>query len=290
MAMSTSVIVFAKAPVAGFAKTRLAPALGVEAAALLAERMLCHALAQAVAAGIGPVELCVTPDASHPALRRAAADWGATLAGQGPGDLGERMHRALARHLAQPGRALLMGSDAPALDAARLRQAAAALADHDAVFVPALDGGYVLIGLRRPDRRCFDGMSWSHSRVMHDTRARLRAAGARWAELEPLADIDEPADLRQLPSGWLEAVMPLDPAPGPAAGPPRGTAAQRWRSSENTTTSNPASTSPPPPAATQPGRSPTISTARAKAVTGSASASVTPVAADTCSRPWLKSR
>jgi uncharacterized protein len=214
--MSTTVIVFAKAPVPGLAKTRLVPALGALGAAALAERMLRHALTQAVAAGLGPVELCTTPDADHPLLPAAAAACRASLAAQGPGDLGERMHRALARHLAtnaqEPRRALLIGTDAPALDAAMLRQAALALADHDAVFVPALDGGYALVGLRRADERCFAGMTWSHARVMADTRQRLRDAGLRWAELAPVADVDEPADLHHLPSDWhlaAESAAPL---------------------------------------------------------------------------------
>lgn len=200
--MSTALIVFAKAPVAGLAKTRLTPALGAEGAAALAARMLHHTLVEAAAAGLGPVELCAAPDARHPALQAAAAAHGAALAVQGEGDLGARMHRALARHLRSHPQALLIGTDAPALDAAVLRQAAHALQQQDAVFVPALDGGYALVGLRQADARCFDGMQWSHARVMADTRERLRAAGLRWAELPPVADIDEPADLVHLPADW----------------------------------------------------------------------------------------
>jgi rSAM/selenodomain-associated transferase 1 len=210
--MSTAVIVFAKAPLPGLAKTRLAPALGAEGAAALAGRMLHHALAQAAAAGIGPVELCAAPDATHPALRSAAARHGASLSEQGTGDLGLRMHRAFARSLTHHRRALLIGTDAPSLDAAVLQQAARALENHDAVFVPALDGGYALVGQRRADPRWFTGMSWSHALVMEHTRERLRAAGVRWAELAPVADIDEPADLAHLPPGWLPAPVPL-PAP-----------------------------------------------------------------------------
>ena len=201
----TAVIVFAKAPVPGLAKTRLAPALGAEGAAALAEHMLRHALAQATVAALGPVELCAAPDTTHPALQAAAAACGATLAAQGEGDLGERMHRAFVRHRGGAGAALLMGTDAPALDATCLRQAAHALQQHDAVFVPALDGGYALVGLRRPDARVFAGMRWSHAEVMAHTRQRLRDAGLRWAELPPVADIDEPADLQHLPAGWRAA-------------------------------------------------------------------------------------
>lgn len=221
----TAVIVFAKAPVAGLAKTRLAPVLGAAGAAALAGRMLQHTLAQAMAAGIGPVELCAAPDATHPALRAAAAAWGAALTEQGLGDLGQRMHRALARQLQQHAQALLIGTDAPALDAERLRQAAQALQSHDAVFVPALDGGYALVGQRVAHAACFEGMAWSHPQVMADTRDRLRAAGLRWAELPPVADIDEPADLVHLPPGWLVATAerPAEPM-GCAAhgGPPPG--------------------------------------------------------------------
>jgi rSAM/selenodomain-associated transferase 1 len=204
--MSTAIIVFAKAPVPGLAKTRLAPALGEAGAAALAERMLRHALAQATAADVGPVELCAAPDATHPALQAAAAAHGARLTEQGSGDLGLRMHRALARSLMRHGRALLIGTDAPALDATVLHQAASALQDHDAVFVPALDGGYALVGERRANPRWFSDMRWSHARVMEDTRERLRAAGVRWVELPPVADIDEPVDLVHLPPGWLDGL------------------------------------------------------------------------------------
>lgn len=204
--MSTAIIVFAKAPVPGLAKTRLAPALGEAGAAVLAERMLRQALAQAVAAYVGPVELCAAPDASHPALQAAAAEHGVRLTEQGTGDLGLRMHRAFARSLMHHGRVLLIGTDAPSLDAGVLRQAASALQDHDAVFVPALDGGYALVGQRRADPRWFSDMRWSHDRVMEDTRERLRAAGVRWAELPAVADIDEPADLVHLPTGWLDGL------------------------------------------------------------------------------------
>lgn len=197
-----AVTVFAKAPVAGLAKTRLMPALGADGAAALAARMLGHALARAVAAGVGPVDLCGTPDAAHPALVAAAAAAGVALTSQDDGDLGRRMHRAFARTLARHRRALLIGTDAPALDAAMLREAAARLLDHDAVFVPALDGGYALVGLRRADPRWFADMPWSTPGVMDETRRRLRAAGLRWAELAPVADIDEPQDLVHLPAAW----------------------------------------------------------------------------------------
>jgi uncharacterized protein len=250
------VIVMAKAPVAGLAKTRLIPALGAEGAAALAARMLAHAVAAAAEAALGPVTLCVTPDATHPQFLALAARHGLALSAQGEGDLGARMARAFAQAFAhasaqapalapRPARArapahtpaatspsqpapaasatapsadaaptavLMIGTDAPALDAPMLRRAAAELAaGADAVFVPALDGGYALIGL--PARRAaqaallFDAMPWSTAGLMTTTRQRMAAAGWRHAELPAVADIDEPGDLVHLP-----AALRADPA------------------------------------------------------------------------------
>lgn len=198
-----AIIIFAKAPVPGLAKTRLIPALGAAGAAALAERMLAHAVHVVAQAGADTLEVCAAPDATHPAFGRLAREHDLQLATQGEGHLGQRMHRAFARVLANHDRALAIGTDAPALDAACLRQAQAALVENDAVFVPALDGGYALIGLRKPHASLFDGIAWSTSAVMAQTRDRLLASGLRWAELPAVADVDEPADLLHLPAGWL---------------------------------------------------------------------------------------
>lgn len=197
------VIVMAKAPLAGYAKTRLIPALGAQGAAALAMRLLVHALEQAQRAGLGPVELCCAPSARDAAFAPWAGAAGITLTDQGEGDLGERMERALQRGLSAQPRVLLTGTDAPALTAGVLRTAAAALDQHDVVFVPAIDGGYVLVGLRRPVPALFEGMTWSTPWVMQHSRERLAQAGIGHAELAPLADIDVPADLVHLPVGWL---------------------------------------------------------------------------------------
>ncbi len=202
MSLLTHVIVFAKAPVAGQAKTRLIPALGAAGAAALAERLLDHAVAQAVAAGLGSISLCVTPAATHPVFLRLQARHGLHLRLQGEGDLGQRMDRALHAALLTHDSALLIGSDAPALNAAVLREASAALAGADAVIGPALDGGDARVGLRRPAPALFEGIAWSTPQVMAQTRRRAAAAGLRLAELPALADIDEPADLQHLPAGW----------------------------------------------------------------------------------------
>ena len=203
--MSTALIVFAKAPVAGQAKTRLIPALGAEGAANLAEKLLLHTLQQAGELSVDHLELCVSPDASHPAFGQAqsAAPGRLHLTLQGDGDLGQRMHRAITRGLTLHRQVLLMGTDAPGLTTVVLKMAQQALTHHDAVFVPAFDGGYALVGLTRPAPALFLGMTWSTSQVMAQTRERARKAGLQWAELAPVADIDVSDDLIHLPTSFL---------------------------------------------------------------------------------------
>ena len=206
-----TIAVMAKAPVPGLAKTRLAPALGADGAATLAAQLLDHAVAQAVAAALGPVSVWTTPDATHPAFQRLRQRHGVKLAVQGTGDIGQRMAAVFAAAFAHhSGPLLLMGTDLPGLTAAVLQQAAAALATHPAVLVPALDGGYGLIGLRQPAPDVFADVDWSTPAVLAQTRQRLAAAGLRHAELPTVADIDEAADLVHLQGlpgfEWVQAL------------------------------------------------------------------------------------
>ena len=192
------VIVFAKAPVPGSAKTRLIPALGAAGAARFHARLVERALGTARAASLGPVELCCAPNRSHPFFAECAARFGVDLTDQGAGDLGERMHRALAAGLP----AVLIGADCPAITPDYLRQAADALsAGQDVALGPAEDGGYVLIAANRIRPDAFARIGWGGPDVMEAQRARLREAGWRWSELAPLWDVDRPEDLKRIRGG-----------------------------------------------------------------------------------------
>jgi hypothetical protein len=210
-------MIFARAPIPGAVKTRLIPALGPTGATQLAIRMLRNALQVAADARLGPVQLHGAPDAQDPVLQSAAADAGATCLAQGAGDLGERMRLALAAALELVPRALLSGTDCPALDAAVLREADAALVTGaDCVLVPTADGGFALIGFRREAiaaiDEVFSGIAWGSSSVMASTRDRLLRAGLRWKELATLVDVDEPADLEHVPKEWLVPLASGDSA------------------------------------------------------------------------------
>jgi rSAM/selenodomain-associated transferase 2/rSAM/selenodomain-associated transferase 1 len=191
-----AIAVFSKAPRAGETKTRLIPALGAAAAARLQRRLCLHTLDLACRAAHGKVTLWAAPDHRQRFFRAVQAQYGIELRSQTGSDLGERMANAFAAHA---GPLLLIGTDCPALTEAHLAAAAAALHDgHDAVFIPAEDGGYVLVGLRRPQPRLFEGIAWGSDKVMAQTRERLVALGLRWAEPLVLWDVDRPEYLPRL--------------------------------------------------------------------------------------------
>jgi uncharacterized protein len=204
-ASAIPIAVFAKAPVPGEVKTRLVPLLGDIAAAELHALLVRRALATALDAALGPVELWCAPDRGHPFFESCAIEFDVPLRDQDAGDLGERMLATFTTLLAYAPAAILIGSDAPSLHAADLAAAAAVLRDgKDAVFQPAEDGGYVLVGLRRPIESLFRGMRWSRHDVWSETRARLEKSAIAWAALDTRWDVDRPEDYRRaLRNGML---------------------------------------------------------------------------------------
>lgn len=199
------VAVFAKAPHPGAVKTRLIPLLGPAAAARLHAALVGRVVDTALAAGVGPVELWCAPDENDP-LFEALARRGARLRRQQGADLGERMAHACDAAFAHARGVILLGADCPALEASDLREAAAALAGHDAVLAPAEDGGYVLLALARA-APVFEGLPWGGPTVLARTRERLAAARLSWHELRTLWDIDRPEDyVRLQQSGLLGAL------------------------------------------------------------------------------------
>ena len=194
-----SILVFARVPQPGRVKTRLIPALGAAGAARLYCAMARHCIATAANALPGAVQLWCTPTCVDAFLATAQSTWNLTLHLQGEGDIGARMAAAFQSAFAKAELELIAGTDVPAITVADINAAVAALREgHDAVFVPVADGGYGLIGLRRFDVRLFEGIAWSTSQVMAQTRARLGELGWTWHELPARWDVDEPADLDRL--------------------------------------------------------------------------------------------
>ena len=204
--MTHALVVMAKAPEPGQAKTRLIPALGENGAAQLAARLLSHTVHSCITTKVYDfIEICATPDFDHPQFQQLAKLYGSRLkwSTQQGTDLGARMCNVFARLLHAHQSVVLIGTDAPALTAHLLESIMTNWRHEDAVFVPALDGGYALIGLRRLHKNLFEKIPWSTDAVMDLTRQRLRETNALALEFAPVPDIDEPADLKHLPTGWL---------------------------------------------------------------------------------------
>jgi len=188
--MRDTVFVFARAPRLGEVKRRLAREIGARAA-LDFHRATMLALLRGLAAErrVRTV-LALTPQRARFPLPVLVA-----RVGQGGGDLGARMQRVAAR--VKHGRVVIIGCDIPDARAADVLAALRALGRVDAVFGPAEDGGYWLVGLspRRPARP-FAAVRWSTAHALADTLANFR--GRRVTFLRTLRDVDTAADLRSL--------------------------------------------------------------------------------------------
>ncbi|WP_242895276.1 TIGR04282 family arsenosugar biosynthesis glycosyltransferase [Actinomadura litoris] len=184
---TADLLVIAKEPVAGRVKTRLTPAYTAAEAAALARAALRDTLAAVAAARAGRRTLV---------LEGAPGPWlpeGFAVCAQRGGGLDERLVHAFAD--ADAGRPLvLVGMDTPQVTAALLERACAALATREGVFGPAADGGFWLLGLRRPDASLLRGVPMSRADTGAAVLGRLRAAGLRTAVLPVLTDVDTPAD------------------------------------------------------------------------------------------------
>jgi len=199
MSADAVVLVFARAPLPGRAKTRLVPRLGASGAARLQARLTHRALLTALASRCGAVELHGTPGNRHPFFLREQRTLGIRVKKQSGRDLGERMHGAISAALRGHRYAIVIGVDAPELRAADLRRALRLLRSGcDVVLAPAEDGGYALIGCRRAPRPLFEHVAWGGSDVYSTTVRRLCGLRLRWRALRTLWDVDRPADIERL--------------------------------------------------------------------------------------------
>ncbi|MDW8397250.1 MAG: TIGR04282 family arsenosugar biosynthesis glycosyltransferase [Acetobacteraceae bacterium] len=191
MAVGDTVLLFARAPRLGQVKRRLARGIGPRAALAFYRETLAAALGRIVPVRRWKTLLAVTPD-------RARARWPrrCPVLFQGPGDLGARLDRATRPFR----RVVVVGTDVPGLSAEDIRAAFRALGRADAVFGPAEDGGFWLVGLspRRPARP-FAAVRWSTEHALADTLANFH--GRRIALLRTLRDVDTAEDLAALRAG-----------------------------------------------------------------------------------------
>ena len=191
MTLAHPLVVFARTPRLGWVKTRLGRDIGAVAAWAFYRLTLSSVLRRLGSNGGGDRRwrcwLAITPDSDIHLRRPWPAGW--WRVNQGEGDLGARMGR-LARAL-PPGPVVIVGADVPAIRRHHITAASKALGNHDAVFGPAADGGYWLVGLKRRPRfqDVFTGVRWSTELALSDTLANL-GFGHTHAVLETLEDVD----------------------------------------------------------------------------------------------------
>jgi rSAM/selenodomain-associated transferase 1 len=177
----------------------LASSLGAAAAARIQARLTCHTLAVARQLGIElDIELVLAVEGLAPrAARRLGDQLGVgRIVLQGGGGLGVRMQRQFQRAATEGARrVVLIGSDLPQLERADLASAFAALDYQAAVLGPACDGGYWLIGLRRPEPALMEGIAWGSEQVLEQTLAALARRGLEPALLPWRSDLDRGEDL-----------------------------------------------------------------------------------------------
>jgi uncharacterized protein len=188
-------VLFARYPTPGAAKTRLIPALSAEGAAELHRRLTERTL-QILRSSSLPIEFYFT-GADKTAFRELFGD-GFVLVEQVEGDLTDRLMAAL-----DPAPVIFFGADTPDLEERHVVSAVAGLREHDIVLGPAKDGGYYLIGMNRACPALLTNMPWSTDQVLPETLRRLTAMGIQPALLELLHDCDRPEDLVRWP--WLTA-------------------------------------------------------------------------------------
>ncbi len=192
--MTFRILIMAKAPVPGTVKTRLMlppkDAANLQSALIADTAEKARTLAPTTVAGAPPDHL----DLIRPLLPDDVA-----LIAQVAGDLGDRM-LAGARTLfaASSTPVLILGTDAPTLPARAITEAASALESRDVAIIPSIDGGYVLLGLRRPVGVVFHRVDWSTGVVFRQTLRRADEAGLAVYEGDPWYDVDEPDDLVRL--------------------------------------------------------------------------------------------
>lgn len=196
--MDRAILVFSKFPTPGEVNTRMVPPLTPEEAAEVHRASLLAVLETARSMAHTDVILLVTPDERLDDLRTLCSDQASHCRPQGAGDLGRRLVRATGDVFAMGAkRLLLLGTDSPTLTVATLSAALATLDRHDAVLGPCDDGGYYLLGLRRPLPALFERIDWGGCEVAARTRERAVRANVDLAELAKGYDLDRMADLHR---------------------------------------------------------------------------------------------
>jgi len=198
MSHDTAILVFAKAPVEGEVNTRLIPDIGVFAATQLQHDLVHERLSMLTQTKLGDVILMCSPDEKQDFFLQCKQKYSIELCKQSGNDLGERMMNGVREALTRYKQCIVIGTDAPSLDERLIQQAIDTLHDGtDVVFVPAEDGGYVLLGLQQCRDVLFQDINWGTAEVMQQSRELLDENNISYKVLETCWDVDRLEDYQR---------------------------------------------------------------------------------------------
>jgi len=192
------ILVYAKAPLAGKVNTRLIADIGVHAATRLQHDLIHQRLSMLAEAGICDVRLMCAPDQHDENFLSCKKKYPVTLFDQVGDELGARMFNGAAMALQRYDYCIVIGTDAPALDAKKITQVVELLHDGtEVVFVPAEDGGYVLIAMRQAYKFLFENISWGSAQVMQQSIDALDENNVSFETLASCWDVDRLEDYQR---------------------------------------------------------------------------------------------
>jgi len=192
-----ALLVFAKAPIAGHAKTRLIPKLGSAGAANLHQKLVQHTLDTLANSNYWDTLLWCAGDMEHNFFQECSANYDLKLISQQGDDLGQRMYHAAKFSLRNYDSICIVGTDCPMLKRENISHAFDALNNTDIAFNPAEDGGYVLIATNAVERNIFEGVQWGTSQVMAQSLEKAKQLNLDTKLLDTLWDVDIPEDLER---------------------------------------------------------------------------------------------
>ena len=192
-------LIFTKSPVLGEVKTRLQPDYSEEQSLTVHKNLLLNTLTKTTAINGVDIELCCTPDRTTSFFMNCENNFPVALSNQYGADLGERMAFAFSVALQKYEKVVVIGTDCPDINEAYISQAFASLAENNAVIGPAVDGGYVLLGLRQYSLKVFQNISWGSGTVFVQTENALNELSWSYKELDIMHDVDRPEDLQRYP-------------------------------------------------------------------------------------------
>lgn len=194
----TVILLFAKAPISGSVNTRLIPDIGVEKATKLQYDLIHQRLLMLTKAKLCTVNLMCSPSLEDECFIDCQEKYPINSSLQVGADLGERMFNAVSMALQSYKYCIVIGTDAPALDEVLIGQAIETLRSNtDVVFVPAEDGGYVLLGLQQAFKFLFQEIEWGSAKVMQQSRQQLQENNVSCKELMTCWDVDRLEDYQR---------------------------------------------------------------------------------------------